>query len=52
MIRIECAKCGQTAACEPHAALRAFRKIVFLFICISKCRNIVKWHCGQGQIYA
>jgi len=38
---------GQTAAREPHAALWAFRKIVFLFLHIAKCTNIVKWYCGQ-----
>jgi len=36
---------------EPHAALWAFRN-VFLFLRIAKCRNIVKWYCGQWWIYA
>jgi len=40
-IRIEYIWGGQTAA------FRAFRKIVFLFLHIAKCRNIVKWYCGQ-----
>jgi len=34
---------------EPlHAALWAFRKIIYLFfISIAKCRNIAKWYCGS-----
>jgi len=51
-IRIECTRGGQTVAREPHAALWAFRKIVFLFLHIAKCRNIVKWYCRQWRIYA
>jgi len=43
---------GQTAAREPHTALWDFRKIVFLFLHIAKCRNFVKWYCGQWRIYA
>jgi len=39
---------GQTAAREPHAALWAFLRIIYLFcIYIAKCRNIVKWYCGS-----
>jgi len=34
---------------EPlHAALWAFRKLIYLFfIYVAKCRNIVKWYCGK-----
>jgi len=36
---------GQTTAREPHAVLRAFRKIIYwsLFLFVAKYRNIVKW---------
>jgi len=51
-IRIECIRGGQNTARGPHAVLRAFRKIVCLFLRIAKCRNIVKWYCGQWRFYA
>jgi len=40
-------KGGQTTTREPlHAALSAFRKIMYLFfISFAKCRNIVKCYC-------
>jgi len=44
---------GQTAAREPHAALRNFAcgslsfSKHYICIFIAKCRNIVKWCCGS-----
>jgi len=36
----------------PNRGSRAFWKILFLFLHIAKCRNIVKWYCCQRRIYA